>query len=185
MSSEVKRCWNFCFSSWESLEATSTIASITVFRMSLDALQSRTVDATRDRGGKGVLRKGKAKEGGKRMQKSITRAQDSTRGRLTSGVAPVLDELDALASDEQLGGDGLGAVVLDPLNARRGWCEKHRLAVHQTGQEAKQRVGGCVLAKAARVVRVGDGKQDLGDLAVTACLVFHRVQNRRSTGGHA
>ena len=105
--------------------------------------------------------------------------------RLTSGVAPVLDELDALASDEQLGGDGLGAVMLDPLNARRGWCEKHRLAVHQTGQEAKQRVGGCVLAKAARVVRVGDGKQDLGDLAVTACLVFHRVQNRRSTGGHA
>lgn len=85
MSSEVKRCWNFCFSSWESLEATSTIASITVFRMSLDALQSRTVDATRDRNGKGMLRKGKAKEGGKRMQKSSTRAQDSTRGKLPAG----------------------------------------------------------------------------------------------------
>ena len=33
----------------------------------------------------GVLRKGKAKEGGKRMQKSSTRAQDSTRGKLAAG----------------------------------------------------------------------------------------------------
>ena len=107
------------------------------------------------------------------------------RCRLTSGVGPVLDELDALAPDQQLGGDGLGGVVLDPLDAWRGWCEKHRLAVHQTGQEAKQRVGGCVLAKAARAVRVGDGKQGLGDLAVTAQLLLHRVQNRRGTCGHA